>query len=233
MSGTLSDSALGDEVAVPSIEDSAPTENAAVDVDSGPTSQDKSVPADRFNGLMGRFNRTQNELSAAQARIAELEARLVAPPSQEPKESPVADTSQLEAQVSALSEMLMQERLENARKSVLEKYPEAAPFADLITADTPAGMEQVAQAIAERAKAAGLGGTTTTTTEPPASADLVPPSGADLEAPEAPPAPVVAGGTTFDSGAPTAEQVQDAIKRRDFAGFLAAKRASRQMTVAG
>jgi len=225
LSETLGESALGDQAAVPSIEDQAPAEVSEVDVASAPTSEPQMVEAARFNGLMGRFNRTQNDLTAAHARIAELEAQLATPTTNQ--EMPVTDVSGLEAKVNDLANLLLEERMENARLKALDEFPEAKPFADLITASTPTQIREVAEAIAQRVRAAGG-----TQAEAEAAADAVVEAAEQQQeaAPETPEPPVVAGGATFDSQAPASEAVQDAIARKDFAGYLAAKRAARALT---
>lgn len=122
--------------------------------------------------------------------------------------------------------MLMQERLENARSRVLDEFPEAKPFADLIIAETPEDMREMARLIAERAKAAGFGGSPApVTSQDDTEATSTPDASASGEAPtqEAPEPPVVGGGTTFSGEASADERVKDAIKAGDFKGFLAAK----------
>lgn len=226
MSETLSDPALGDHVAAPSVEDQAPAEVAEVDVASAPTSEPQDfVPKSRFNGLMSSYNRTQNELQAAQARLAALEAQLAEKPEQE---MPVTDVSGLEAKVNDLAALLIEQQMENARLKALEEFPEAKPFADLINASTPTEIRQVAEAIAQRVRAAG--GTEAEAQAAAGAAVEVAEAAAEETTTEAPEVPVVAGGTTYDSQVLPSEAVQDAIAKKDFASYLAAKRAARALT---
>lgn len=219
MSATLPEDAHVEAAAAPSVEDQAPASTDAVAEDSVGNGGNV-VPADRFNGLMGRFNRTQNELEAARAQIAELEARLSgSEPTQENK-PPVSDNSALEAQVQQLQQMLLEERMESARDKALKEFPEAAPFADLIVADTPADVREMARLIAERAKAASPGTPPPTQAveaeEVPASAEAVP------EAPVVEP-PVAGGGAAFSSEASAEDRVGTAIQKGSFSDFINAK----------
>lgn len=175
---------------------------------------------------MSSYNRTQNELQEAQARLAELEAQLAKKP--EPQEMPVTDVSGLEAKVNDLATLLLEQQMENARFKALEEFPEAKPFADLINASTPTEIRQVAEAIAQRIRVAG--GTEAEAQAAAGAAAEAAEAAAEEAAPEAPEVPVVAGGATYDSQALPSEAVQEAIAKKDFAGFLAAKRAARALT---
>lgn len=216
MSESLPGAAPLDDSAVPSAEASAPDSTQEVVTDSARGND--YVEASRFNGLMGRFNRTQSELEQARQRIAELEAN---PPATEGP-AVTADVSALEAQVNQLTSMLMQERLESAKAKAIQEFPGAAAFADLIIADSPEAIQDMAKVLHERvtqgqapqAPAADSG-------EQPA-AEQAPP--AAPEAPSAPVAPVVGGGTSIEGSTPDPEEnVVAAIRNKSFAGFLKAK----------
>lgn len=225
MSESLPGTAPLEGAAAASVEDPAPAPETAVATESAPgEDNEKVVPAARFNGLMGKFNQTKNALDEANRRIAELEAASV--PARE-ETSNVSDTSALEQQVAALQQMLMQEQVDKARKAAIEEYPEAAPFADLIIADTPEAVKDMARVLAERVKQAG-GSTPPAEESAPAATEqpTEPIQGLGAEQPPAAPpaAPVVPGGTTAGGTAgPTPDEaVQDALSRKDFSGFLQA-----------
>ena len=135
----------------------------------------------------------------------------------------MTDVSGLQTQVNSLTSMLMEERLDSARAKAIQDFPGAAAFADLIIADSPEAVRDMARVLHERVEQGKVLPTPPTEEgpegEPPA---LVPAVVAPT--PVAPVAPVVAGGTSIEG--PTADaqaNVVDAIKNRSFAGFLKAK----------
>lgn len=239
MSETLPKDAPVNEPAAPSVEDPAPVHEGEVAEESVDSSEDvKTVPADRFNGLMGRFNRTQAELDAERERVAELEARLNERTESKVEANPdVAETdnSALEQRVHELSQMLISERMESARDRAIKEYPEAAPFADLIVADTPDEVREMTRLIAERARAAIPASTSTeaggesqgestdstgeasTTTQPEGSSET---EGADAGSTEP---PVVGGGAAYSGEASADDRVSQAIESGNFSDFLKAK----------
>lgn len=215
MTETLPESAPSDGAAAPSVEEQVPASEVAVVTESAPADGDKTVPAARFNGLMGKMAQVQNELEAARQVIAELQAATPA------TEEPVTDTSALEAQVAAMSKMLMEERLENARKQAIADFPGAKDFADLIVADTPEDVRAMAQLLHERVQGRTAGEASPTgeasegTPTPTETAPVVPES-----------APVVAGGTVVTGAqgeASPEERIAAAIKAKDFPALLQAK----------
>lgn len=224
MSTTLPKDAPTNDTAAPSVEEPAPEIGGEVAEESVGSSEDpKVVPAERFNGLMRTFNQTQSELNETRTRLAKLEARLNEQQTSKEPEAPVSDTSSLEARIEQLTEMLTTERRGNALKDALDEYPEAKPFADLIVADTPEDVREMARLIAERAKAANPGTTQTTEevteeTEPAGEETTV----AETEAESTEP-PVAGGGAAFSTEASTDDRVVDAIKKGDFASFVNAK----------
>lgn len=229
MSKTLPEDAhVEPESAVTSVEDPAPVSEDEVAEDSV-GSDGKVIPVDRFNGLMSKFNQTQSELEATRTRLAELEARLTSNEQRQEEPPPVSDTenSTLQAQVETLTQMLVQERMEGARRQALEEYPEAAPFADLIVADTPDDVREMARLIAERARTANPASTSTEeggeeetetsdTTEATGSE-----TGAATEGSEEP--PVAGGGAAFSSEASAEDRINDAVQKGSFADFINAK----------
>lgn len=221
MSGTLTDPAPSDESAVPSIEDQAP--GAVGEVVEGSAPGEQMIPVSRFNGLMGKFNQTQNELQKVRAELEGLR-------NQSPEESnPMSsEPSALEQQVATLTTMLMRERAENARRQVLDDHPELKPFADLLVGDDPDELRAVAEVFSERLKSV------LPASQEPASEEVEPPAEPAAVTPEepvtapegaAPPAvPVAGGGVPFSEGAATEDRVAETIKNRDFLGYLKAKR---------
>lgn len=224
MSTTLPEDAPVETPAVPSVEAPAPGVDDAVAEESvGSGAEPKTVPADRFNGLMRTFNQTQSELEATRKQLAELEARLNEQQSQTSKEpeTTVSDTTSLEARIEQLSEMLVEERRTNALKDALNEYPEAKPFADLIVADTPDDVREMARLIAERAKAVNPAPTGETTEDSAPEAEAQEPPAQEQAPAEEP--PVVGGGAAFSTEASTDDRVIEAIQRGSFADFVNAK----------
>lgn len=239
LSTTLPEDAHVEAPAVPSVEAPAPGTPGTVAEDSvGSGESERVVPVDRFNGLMSKFNQTQSALEQASSRIAELEARLN---SSEPKqeETPaVSDDSALAARVEQLQNMLLEERLESAREKALRDYPEAAPFGDLIVADTPADVREMARLIAERAKAATTAATPAAEageTEASSSEGEGAPAAAEAPAAEAPTpeAPVAGGGAAFSSETTADDRISSAIKSRNFGDFINAKLEKQAVTGSG
>lgn len=220
MSATLPESAPIDTTAVPSVEAPAPASGSAV-AEESVGSGEPVVPADRFNGLMSKFNQTQSALEAANTRLAELEARLNGSEQQQEFTPPVSDNSALEAQVNELRQLLVEERIETARAQALKDYPEAAPFADLIVADTPNDVREMARLIAERAKT--VAPSPSPVTEAEGGEQETPPA---VEATTQTPvveAPVAGGGAAFSGEASAEDRVVTAIQKGSFSDFLNAK----------
>jgi hypothetical protein len=209
----------------PSVEVNAPGATGEVANGSG-----EFVDKARFDGLMGRFNRAQNEVererqraASLEARLAELEAQGQSQPAQETQE--VSDPALVE-QVQLLTGLLLKERTENARKQVLDDYPELKPFEDLLVADSPEDLREIADVFSARLKQVTGTPEATPAGEPaPAPEATAPPAEAPApEAPAAPVAPVAAGGQTVDPSAPLTERIQEAVQNKDFGAFLKASR---------
>lgn len=218
------DTPVDDDSVDTSVEDGTQSDETAVDDASGQGSE-KFVPAARFNGLQSKLQSTLTELSqereareALEARFADLESQLTPSLEQEEKHDiPMSETesSQVAAlteQVQALTAMLMEQQGQSVKESILAEFPEVAPFADLINADSAEGYREVAQTLSERIKAA-------TGTDASASAD-------DASSEEVAAPPVGGGGPgAVDDGTPdTDEKASEALSKGDFLGFLAAKR---------
>lgn len=183
------------------------------------------VPKERFNGLMATYQRTEAELKSQlaehQATISSLTEQLSNRP--EPEAAPSMSDSQIEelqGQVAALTQMLVQQNLENTKASVLAEFPEAAPFADLIVANDPDDYRRMAQEIANRAK--GI-------------APAAPPAEGEQQVTE-PTSPVteppIVGGPppeSISSPAGAEDKVAEAIRNGDFQALLAAKREQQAM----
>lgn len=218
MSEALTPEAPVDEPAVPSVEDQAPGEAAAVA--SGSAGGEELVPASRFNGLMSKMQKLQSEWDARQA---EYEAKLEA--LQAPREETPDVSDSAADEVRLLREELAAMRAESARSKVLEKYPEAAAFADLIVGDTVEDIEAVAKALAERVSALRTPAAGTESEPAPEAAPTTDP-GTDgiIGTPDdKPAAPVVPGGQSYDDSMSAESRVADAIARNDFPAYLRAK----------
>jgi hypothetical protein len=170
---------------------------------------------------MGRFNRTQNELQEARRQ---LEERVASPTIEETPS--VVDTA-LTEQVSVLTNLLLEERNANARTKVLQDFPHLKVFEDLLVADTPEELREVAGILSDRLKQVGVGSTDTaatdtTTTETPADQAIV--ETASGEPPASTEAPVTGGGQTFSTDAAISDRLVEAVKNKDFGSFLKASR---------
>lgn len=212
------DAPSADESAAPSVEVEAPgSQPEAVDGGSAPSEQ--LIPVSRFNGLMSKFNSTNDELARVREELEDLRSAMTT----EETSVASADVEALQAQVSQLTELLLEERRNGAMKQVFEEYPEAKAFEDLLVGDNPEDIRETAKAIAERIRSlsspAGEEPAPTTTDEPAAPQVTGAP-----ETPAAPAAPVTGGGSTFEGAAPAQDRVTDAIKNKDFLGWLRAKR---------
>lgn len=164
-----------------------------------------TVDAKRFNGLMSAHQTALDALKVERdARIA-LEARL------QEENKPVPETDQNE--VALLRRELAEQRAESARAAALAKYPEAAPFADLIQGNTAAEVEGVAAAIAQRIKALNP-------TAPVDETEVVVPV---VEVPAPVVVPVITGGAIAPGEPSRHEELQEALKKGDWNGFWAAK----------
>lgn len=220
MSDALTPNAPADEAAAPSVEDTAPATEAAVE--SGSAGGEASVPADRFNGLMSTFQRTKNELEAERTRRAELEALLASR-----EETTNVSDDALRDEVSELRQALAEERMERARDKVLDKYPEARPLADLIVGNSVEDLEAVAATIAERLR--GLTPAQTAevveevTDEANAAATQESVAGEQVATQEVQEAPVLGTGGQAPGNEPVGDRVADALQRGDFSAFMQAK----------
>lgn len=177
------------------------------------------VPKERFDGLMSSFNKAQadakakaEEVSALEARIAQMEAQLTKP-NQENEVTDSADTiARLESQIAQLTELVSgvaTRGIEAEMEAVWSEFPDAAPFKDLFVADNPNDLREVVSTFSERLKGVAPA-PAGDTTEPPAAQESTPPAGG--------------GGVAVPSQdlTPTVE-LQEAIAKRDVAGYLAAK----------
>jgi hypothetical protein len=177
---------------------------------------------------MGKFHQTQSALEKAQQRIAELEASSPHTREDDVTDTPNTQIQALQEQVSQLTRLMVGSQVEAAKQAALREFPEAAAFADLIVADSPESVREMAQVLAERVRSLGNLGTSgetaddTTTSDADATND----DGADQPtADDAVTAPVVVGGTTAPGGGPApSERVQEAISKKDFRSYLQAKR---------
>lgn len=187
----------------------------------------KSIPVERFNGLMSKFNQTNDALTqeraarlAAEQRNQELETQLVSPPI---PEVDVSDTTaRLESQVNQLTDMLLAERQGAAKARVLEKYPAVTAFEDLLVAETPEDLEALAADINRRLEGSA---------PPPAevaAGEVVPAAVPPVQSAPAVVPPATGGGSGLvdDASASAGDLVADAIKSRSFTSYLAAKQST-------
>lgn len=225
MSEPLSNAAPAEAEAVAPVGSPAPSADGEVVEGSAPQSEDEAVvPAARFNGLMGKFNQTQNALAEARAEIESLRAF------QNSQEQPVENSAEVEAlrnEIASLRETLMTDKVEKARRAALEEFPAAKPLADLITSDDPEQIREVARLISER-----LGGSAPAAEANEATGEEAAPPAAEAPAPETP-APVVGGGAAFSGSASISDRVAEAVKNRDFKAFLRAKNEEAEMATLG
>lgn len=222
MTDALTPDIHGDGEAVAPVGTPAPSTEPSVESGSATDQEPKSVPVERFNGLMATLGQTQNELKALQAQVAAFQADQ----SKQETEPDVSDDTTRQ-ELAALRNELAQERLERARQVVLDEFPDAKPFGDLIVASTVEEMRGLARELASRA--AALKAPATPAAEADATADATATTDADATAATTPEteatetAPVIGGAPTFDGEAPFEERVSEAIQAGDFAGFLNAK----------
>lgn len=215
MSESLTDAAPVEDTAATSVEDSAPVVQSEVDAGSG----DRSVPVERFNGLMSSFNREKARVADLERQLSELRSELNTKPDQE-KPVQVPENDDIRTELASLRELLVEERMKNIRRSVLDEYPDAKPFADLIVADTEDDLRQMAKLISERLKGNSTETTTPEATEVPTEAAATETAEAVEEVQEP---PVTGGGSLYDGNVVPSERVADAIRKRNFKDFLAAK----------
>lgn len=196
--------ALGDDSAEAPVEEPSPETHSAVDAGT----EQATVPAERFNGLMRRFNQEQSERKRLESEINQLR--------QTPRESPQVsepNDSDLREEVRQLRTLLIQERIDGARTKAIEDYPFAAPLADLIVGSSPEEIREMAEDIHNRLKPKE-------STEAPKDEPK-----AETPAPTPAPAPPVTGGAVPVAGNPaTEDKVADALKRRNFRDYFTAKK---------
>jgi hypothetical protein len=238
LSEPLTDAAPASSDSTTPVGDSGAPATSEVVGGSGPG--EGVVPAERFNGLMSSFNRTQAQLAEREAELQALRAQLAQPPVNEPQENqpvtaateaPTAEVAELRAQLAEVQGQLAQvsqhfaeQNRDRMFQTLVQEFPEVAPFADLIVADTPDQARALAQEISERVQQV-KGQTQSSTTEPasePAAQEQNP-------APQAQAAPTGAGGVAFASEAPATSRAE-AIKAGDFAAWM---KAAAQEAIAG
>lgn len=208
--------------AAPEVPDSG---EAVVD-DSG-SGESKVVPAERFNGLMSKFNKTNEELAAERESRMLLEARLqefeaLNNDNNWPKETDMADVSALQSQVELLTQMLAQQQVTGVKNEVLSEFPDIAPFIDLIEASDADSFRNLASTLNERVQIIKTAGNAAGDT---GGEDFG--AGVPNGAPVAPPAvevPVFGGGSgAVTSSEGTPDRIAEAIRNKDFGAFMRAK----------
>lgn len=221
MSELLAETAPLDDFEVPE----APESFDAVESDSG-EGLGKQVPAERFNGLMSKFNKTQEQLDAERQYRMQLEDRLnqieAASIDINPKENAVTDVTNLQSQVEMLTNMLARQQVESTRRDVLNEFPDIAPFVDLIEAPDPESFRSLASTLNERVQVIKVSNGATNVT-PNDIIEAVDPVGTVSAAPEVE-VPVFGGGSGAMAPAEgSQDRIAEAIKNRDFGAFMRAK----------
>jgi len=199
----------------PSVEEPVIADVNEVDTGSAQTTPEANslatgtVDAKRFNGLMGKFNAEQAARKAAETELAELRKQRI-------QEKPPLSDDATEAKLAAVYDLLMKEQLKTVRREALDEYPEAKPFADLVTANDPDELREMYRVISERVKA-GV---------PAPTPEAEPPS-----APPTPPVVPVTGGAVAASDATAlSENLKRALDNKDIAGFVQARWEMQQLT---
>lgn len=199
-------------------EDEAAVETPAEDeaVDAGSVDSADVIPKKRFDGLMSTY---QAEKRAAQAEIEGLRAEIDSlQAGAESETTDVADQELLQ-EVRALQAELANERIGRARADAIAKFPAAAPLADLIVGESPEAIEQMAETIAARLTAAGIGtGDVSDITD----ADETDATDTTDTTGSVEPPVIGGGGGAVDENATFDERKADAIANKDWSGFLAA-----------
>lgn len=213
--------ALAQDTPVPEPAAEAPGSQPAVESESAGAVA--TVPADRFNGLMSKY---QSDKAEWDSKLASMQAELQTLRDKQETIQPV-DNSELEAKLEQVTSMLLEERAGSAREKALAKYPEAAPFADMIVGDSAEEVMGVAAAIAERVKSI----VPATATDVPVAEPEVPAT--EPEAEVEPPMPEfgagASGGAAFSPESQAlVDAKEEAIQKGDFDGFLNAAWALQQ-----
>lgn len=215
MSEPLTDAAPGVEAdAVSSVEDvSAQTQPTAVVEASGVP--EGYIEKDRFNGLMSKFHQMQNERDALAAEVEAIRTQLSTRPEPEAPEN-MSELAELQGQVEALTSLLMSKQVEEEKAKVLAEFPEAAPFSDLIVANTPDEYRRMAEEIANRAK----GIAPATASEPVVESETT------TETPTTDEPPVLSGAPATGLSTPVGadDEATEALRKGDFQSYFKAKK---------
>lgn len=235
MSGTLTEPAPAEGSEDPAVADQS--SEAEGEVGGGSVQEAESVSAERFNGLMGSFNKEKDRAEKAEARLAELEAqmaeeRLDTTPTE--KETEVSDgdprIDQLAEQVQALTQVIEgvatnvgQTRQETIAEKVFQEYPEAQAFADLIVAEDEESYRGMAEEIANRVRS--LRPQEEQTSEEAPAASEAPAEATGQSHPlETQAGATTAGGPPVNPEDNVADRRRSAVEKRDWDGFFAAVR---------
>lgn len=185
------------------------------------------VPAERFNGLMSTYNRTQAQLAEREAELAALRAQLASPQNGTQETQPVtaategatvevaelrAQLAEVQGQLAQVSQHFAEQNKDQLFRNLVQEFPDVEPFADLIVANSPDEARALAQEISERVQA--VKGQPT----PPASE---PEPQGQAPAPQAQEPPAGAGGVAYVNEAPATSRAE-AIKAGDFAAWMKA-----------
>lgn len=219
MSDALANAAPTGDVEAPGVPVDAPEVIASEVVEESAGVPDGYIEKARFDGLMGRLNREVNTRKQLEDELNSL--RNAAP--EEEKPQPVSDSTNdtLVQRVEFLTQQLLAQQVAAAKAEVFKEFPEAAAFAEVIQADSPEGLREMAQYISEKVR----GVQATPAGEQPAPEAATEPN--ESPAPQQSAlqtAPVVGGAASFSGEDSLAGRVQEAIKNKDWFGALQAKR---------
>lgn len=222
LSELLTDSAPDSEDAAYEV----PSEGLAVEEGSG-VSEAKVVAAERFNGLMSKFNKTQTELDSERQYRIELETRLQDLEARtndiKTEEHSMTDVSGLQSQVEMLTQMLAHQQVESVRKDVLTQYPDIEPFIDLIEAPDVDAFRGLANTLNERIQIMKNVNAGVVVSPYEESVEQAPVAIEPVQTPIVEP-PIFGGGSGAMAPAEGSEdRISEAIKNRDFGAFMRAK----------
>lgn len=221
MSTSLSSDAPVEDLEAGSVESDAPSSESEVDGTSVGKSKPDMVEASRFNGLMSALNKEKAEKAALEAELANLQRGT----------NTVTDDNVALEEIRNLRAELAAERLENAKAKVLEEFPQAKLFADLIMGDSPQELREVAKVLAERVALITPTQTAGAETEKVVEGTPVSDSTSTSTEEHREVAPTGAsGGGSVDDEVGAGERVSEAIAKGDWSAYLSAKFEAQQMS---
>lgn len=198
-------------------ETDAAVETPAADeaVNDGSVDSTEVIPKERFNGLMSTYQSEKRawevERDAMRTELERLEDQ--AGGNENVDEAVLAQTVE-----AIVSQRLADERAADAsRKAALDKYPDAAVFADLIVGDSPEAFENMARVLSERVQSfkPAVAGDETTEETTETNTTVVDADGRVR-------APQTSGSNTVDDHGTVDEAMAEAIVNKDFPALMRA-----------